>query len=78
MKKLPEGHLDRYDWSRASRGRFAKQLAAERHNLRALDDELAEAFPDSAAVNAALRAVLALREAMAPLIVGRKRTKRAA
>ncbi len=20
MKKLPEGHLDRYDWSRATRG----------------------------------------------------------
>ena len=66
MKKLPEGHLDRYDWSRASRGRFAKQLAAERNNLRALDDELAEAFPDSASVNAALRAVLALRAAMVP------------
>jgi hypothetical protein len=77
MKKLPEGHLDRYDWSRASRGRFAKQLAAERNNLRALDDDLAEAFPDSAAVNAALRALLAMREAMAPLVI-KKRARRAA
>lgn len=61
MKKLPEGHLDRYDWSRVTRGTLAARIAAEGSNLRALDDDLAEAFPDSAAVNAALRAVLAIR-----------------
>lgn len=64
MKKLPEGHLDRYDWSRATRGRLAKRILAEGTNLRALDEELAAAFPDSASVNAALHAVLALRTAM--------------
>ena len=61
MKKLPEGHIDRYDWPRATRGRLAKRLAAEGSNLRALDADLAAAFPDSEAVNAGLRAVLAIR-----------------
>jgi len=77
MKKLPEGHLGRYDWSRATRGRFGKQLAAEGSNLRALDDDVANAFPDSASVNAALRALLAMREALATPS-GRKRPKDAA
>jgi len=61
MKKLPEGHPDRYDWSRATRGTVAKKLAAERTNLRALDEDVAAAFPDSTSVNEALRAVLATR-----------------
>ena len=43
MKKLPEGHLDRYDWSRASRGRFAKRMVAERQ--RARGRTIAKAFP---------------------------------
>lgn len=61
MKKLPEGHIDRYDWSRATRGTLAKRILAEGSNLRALDDDVAKAFADSASVNAALRAVLAIR-----------------
>jgi hypothetical protein len=65
MKKLPEGHVDRYDWSRATRGRIAKRVAADGSNLRALDDDVAEAFPDSQSVNAALRAVMAMRVAVA-------------
>lgn len=77
MRKLPEGHLDRYDWSKATRGRFAKRLVAEGSNLRALEDDVAEAFPDSAAVNAALRALLAMREALIGP-GGKKRSKRAA
>jgi hypothetical protein len=64
MKKLPEGHVDRYDWSRATRGRFAKHIAAEGSNLRALEDDVAAAFPDSASVNAALRALMAMRDAL--------------
>ena len=64
MKKLREGHVDRYDWTHATRGRLAKRLAHDTSNLRALDDEVAVAFPDSASVNAALRAVLALRETL--------------
>ena len=78
MRKLPEGHPDRYDWTRSSRGRFAKLLAAERNNLRALDDDLAEAFPDSASVNAALRAALAMRDALAPRSASRRRRRAAA
>ena len=62
MKKLPEGHIDRYDWSKATRGRLAKRLAAEQSNLRALEDDVARAFPDSSSVNLALRAVMAMRE----------------
>ncbi len=77
MKKLPEGHPDRYDWSRAGRGRIAKRAAAERTNLRALEDDLAQAFPDSGSVNAALRAVLAMREAMIAPKRGRKRVRAA-
>ena len=61
MKKLPEGHLDRYDGSHATRGRIAKAASAERTNLRALDEDVAAAFPDSESVNEALRALLALR-----------------
>ncbi len=61
MKKHPEGHPDRYDWARATRGSIAKKLAAERTNLRALDEDVAAVFPDSASVNEALRAVLAIR-----------------
>ena len=66
MKKLHEGHLERYDWAHATRGRLAKRLAAETTNLRALDDDLADAFPDSTSVNEALRALLALGNALAP------------
>jgi len=77
MKKLPEGHIDPYDWSKATRGRLAKRIAAEGSNLRALDDELARAFPDSASVNAALHAVLAIRGAE-PKTARRRRSRRAA
>lgn len=78
MKKLPEGHPDRYDWSRATRGRIAKAAAVERTNLRALDEDVAEAFPDSESVNATLRALLALRAAVIGTGKRAKRAKRAA
>ena len=77
MKKLPEGHLDRYDWSKATRGRLAKRIASEGTNLRALDDDVARAFPDSASVNAALRAALAVGDALV-LPSGRRRARRVA
>ncbi len=50
----------------------------EGSNLRALDDDLAAAFPDSASVNTALRAALAMRDAMVPRRATRKRNSRAA
>jgi len=78
MKKaLAEGHVDRYDWSRATRGTLAKRIAAEGSNLRALDEDVAKAFADSASVNAALRAVLAIRGAR-PQRGGKPRSRSAA
>ena len=75
MKKRPEGSLDRYDWSRSSRGRFAKKIAAEGSNLRALEEDVAVAFPDSASVNEALHALLSMR---AVLSAPQKRNRRSA
>jgi hypothetical protein len=77
MKKLPEGNPDRYDWSRATRGTIARRVATEGSNLRALEDDVAKAFPDSASVNAALRAVLALRVVLAPAPAKPKRHRAA-
>jgi len=77
MKKLPEGRAARYDWSRATRGTIAKRAASEGSNLRALDDDVAKAFPDSESVNAALRAVLAMRAALAPARTRSRRTRAA-
>ena len=55
----PEGSLDRYDWSQATRGRYAGKLEMGTP-MRRLDDDLAAMFPNSEAVNAALRAIVAL------------------
>lgn len=62
--KLPEGHLRRYDWSKATRGKLADQAAKASALLRILDPELAVHFPDSRSVNEALRALVALDEAL--------------
>jgi len=62
--QLPEGHLQRYDWSKATRGRLAAKAARASALLRILDPELAAHFPDSRSVNEALRALLALDEAL--------------
>ncbi len=63
-RRLPEGHLDRYDWSRATRGRLAARARKASALLRALDADLAGRFPDSKSVNEALRALLALEAAL--------------
>ena len=54
-----EDSLERYDWTRAQRGRHAGRVRMGTP-VRRLDDDLAEIFPNSASVNAALRAVVAL------------------
>jgi hypothetical protein len=64
------------DWS-AQRGSIAKRIAAEGSNLRALDEDLARVFPDSASVRVELRAVQAMRVAIAPA-PARPRRRRAA
>jgi hypothetical protein len=62
--KLPEGHLARYDWSKARRGRLAGKAATASALLRIPEPELAGHFPDSRAVNEALRALLAIDAAL--------------
>jgi len=57
--------LERYDWSKASRGRFYGRLAMGAP-LRRLDPDVAAPFPNSKSVNEALRAVLALRAVVSP------------
>jgi len=47
-----------FDYSRAERGRYYKRLLKEGANVVVLDRDVAKEFPDSAAVNRALRAVL--------------------
>jgi hypothetical protein len=73
--RFPEGDLRRYDWSKASRGRLAARAAKASALLRILDAELAVRFPDSRSVNEALRALVALDQA---LPTRRARRKRAA
>jgi hypothetical protein len=73
---LPEGSLERYDWSQATRGRYAGKLKMGTA-MRRLDDDLAEMFPNSEAVNAALRAIVALGSVL-PRKPARKRARKAA
>ena len=61
--KLPEGHIRRYDWAKATRGRLAARATKASALLRILDPELAKRFPDSRSVNDALRALVALERA---------------
>lgn len=47
-----------FDFSQGERGRYYKRLLQEGSNIVILEPDLAEAFPDSAAVNNALRSLL--------------------
>ena len=47
-----------FDYSKAVRGKYYKRLLTEGSNVVVLDRDIAKAFPDSASVNKALRAVL--------------------
>jgi hypothetical protein len=61
---LPEGDLRRYDWSKATRGRLATKATKASALLRILDPALAARFPDSRSANEALRALVALDQAL--------------
>jgi hypothetical protein len=52
--------LDEYDFSQAEIGKYAKQYA-EGTNIVVLDADVAKEFPDSAAVNQALREIIEQR-----------------
>jgi len=47
-----------FDYSKAVRGKYHKRLRKEGSNIVVLDRDIAKAFPDSASVNSALRAIL--------------------
>jgi hypothetical protein len=68
MKKTPELRTE-YDFSPGVRGRYAERMA-KGSNVVVLDEDVQRLFPDSAAVNAALRAlgqaVAVARPAKAP------------
>jgi hypothetical protein len=59
-----EGHPDRYDWSKAVRGKYAARAAKASALVRILDPQLARRFPDSRSVNRALRVLLELEDAL--------------
>ncbi len=53
------GMLAEYDFSRGVRGKYSERYAAG-SNIVVLSPDVAEAFPDSQAVNDALRALVAI------------------
>ena len=53
--------LDEYDFSGGQRGKYAKQYHRET-NIVVLDPGVAETFPNSEAVNQALRSITVLKE----------------
>ncbi|MGH8602638.1 MAG: hypothetical protein ACREXR_07630, partial [Gammaproteobacteria bacterium] len=48
------------DFSKGERGKYYKRLLKEGSNVVVLDPDVSEAFPDSTAVNTALRSLLGL------------------
>lgn len=60
MNDKPEMQ-DEYDFSRGVRGKYAGRYA-EGSNVVVLSPDVAEAFPDSDAVNDALRALAAIAQ----------------
>lgn len=58
VKKTPAPDmLDEYDFSKGVRGKYAKRYS-EGTNIVVLAPDVAEFFPDSESVNAALRALV--------------------
>ena len=51
-----------FDYSKAERGKYFKRLLKEGSNVVVLDRDVAKAFPDSTAVNKALRSVMKSRK----------------
>jgi len=51
-----------FDYAKAVRGKYYRQLIKEGSNIAVLDPDVAKAFKDSAAVNQALRSLLKVTE----------------
>ncbi len=61
QNKEADEMLDEYDFSQGVVGKYAKQYA-EGTNIVLLDPDVAKVFPDSEAVNRALRAIAQIIE----------------
>lgn len=64
-----------FDYSKAVRGKYYKRLLKEGSNVVVLEPDVAKAFPDSAAVNDALRVVLKAGESARGLTRRSSRTR---
>lgn len=67
MKKssLSETSMERYDWSQATRGRFAKRFPRDAHAV-VIDPALWPSFGSADAVNETLRAAVAMAKTVRP------------
>ena len=65
-----------FDFSKGERGRYFKRLQKEGSNNIVLEPDVAKAFPDSAAVNDALRQLLTLAHSTTSLTRRSTRTPR--
>ncbi|MDQ3563132.1 MAG: hypothetical protein M3436_02985 [Pseudomonadota bacterium] len=63
------------DFSKGERGKYYKRLLKEGSNVVALDPDVLKAFPDSTAVNTALRSLLGLAQVSAGLTSRSRRTR---
>jgi len=63
------------DFSKGERGKYYKRLLKEGSNVVVLDPDILDAFPDSTAVNTALRSLLGLAQVSAGLTSRSRRTR---
>ena len=64
-----------FDYSKAIRGKYYKRILKECSNVAVLEPDVAKAFPNSAAVNDALRVVLQAGQAARRLTSRSTRTR---
>lgn len=64
-----------FDYSKAVRGKYYKRILKEGANVVVLEPDVAKAFPNSAAVNDALRVVLSAGRAARRLTTRSTRTR---
>lgn len=64
-----------FDYSKAVRGKYYKKILREGANVAVLEPDVAKAFPNSAAVNDALRLVLKASQAARRLPTRSARTR---
>ncbi|TKS59443.1 MAG: hypothetical protein EWM72_02253 [Nitrospira sp.] len=65
-----------FDYTKAIRGKYYRRLLKEGANVAVLDPDVANAFRDSASVNAALRSLLDVSEATRRLTARSKRSSK--